>query len=258
MRTAPGAANWGGRYLLPSPEELICCWARGDKSKVRRKAWTKRIRHTVFESVSTMAAMVVVLFLGLLQLAVPGLAQSPPPGTVKIEGLTYAGDGCPPGSLDLAISPNGISSLGFTKFTVFTPGRPADRRKSCHVGVSLSYPAGFTFSVKNVAFRGSAQFGEVVKGGLRAGYYFVGFPGTVRSSRSLPPPVEGNFEFSDSFGTFAYAPCGSESASLNVFFEATVVPPPPPEKNNKALVVLKNKGSITVTSAGFGLLWKKC
>ncbi|GBG85215.1 hypothetical protein CBR_g39781 [Chara braunii] len=218
----------------------------------------KRIRHTVFESVSTMAAMVVVLLLGLLQLAVPGLAQSPPSGTVQIESWTYSGTGCPFGSLELVISPDGISSLGFTKFTVFTPGRPADQRKNCQVGVSLSYPAGFTFSVTTVEFRGSAQFEGGVKGGLRAGYYFVGFPGTVRSSRSLPPPVEGNFEFSDSFATSVYAPCGTESALLNVLFEATVVPPLPPKNNNKALVVLNNKGSITVTNAGFGLLWKKC
>ncbi|GBG89376.1 hypothetical protein CBR_g49167 [Chara braunii] len=197
-----------------------------------------------------MAAMVVVLLLGLLQLAVPGLAQSPPPGTVKIESLTFAGTGCPPEGTEGILSDDGILGLAFTKFKVFTPGRKADLRKTCQVAVHLSYPAGFTFSVRTATFRGSAQFEEGVTGSLAATYYFSRVPGTPRSSRSLPPPVEGNFEFSNSFDTFVYSPCGSQSVTLNVVFGATVLPPSRPNKNNK--------GSITVTRPGYSLLWKKC
>ncbi|GBG89384.1 hypothetical protein CBR_g49175 [Chara braunii] len=228
------------------------CWARGDRSKVRRKAKTKRIRHTVFQSVSTMAAMVVLLLLALLQLAVRGLAQTPPSGTVRVESFSYSGSGCPPGSAEGALSDDGVFSLVLPEFTVFTPGRKADLRKNCQVSVTVRYPAGFTFSVTTATFRGYAQFEEGVTGSLAAAYYFSSIPGTARFSRSLPPPVEGNFELSDSFATPVYAPCGRQSVTLGFNFEASVLPPSRPNKNNKGL--------ITVTSQGnrYSLLWKKC
>ncbi|GBG89375.1 hypothetical protein CBR_g49166 [Chara braunii] len=139
-----------------------------------------------------MAAMVVMLLLGLLQLAVSGLAQSPPPGTLETDNVESAGTGCPPGSLELDISPDRIPSYGFKTFTVFTPGGPADRLKNCQVSVDLRYPNGSTFALGTATFRVSAQLEEGVTGSLAASYYFSSTRGTARSSRSLPPPVEGD------------------------------------------------------------------
>ncbi|GBG77861.1 hypothetical protein CBR_g25793 [Chara braunii] len=255
-RTAPGAANWGKGYLLPSPEQLICCWARGDKNKVRRKPKTKSIRHRVFQSVSTMAAMVVLLLLGLLQFAVPGLAQIPPSGTVKIENITYAGSGCPPGSTSSLLSLDGQAvNIKFSEYRAFTPGSPDDRRKNCQVAINLRFPTGFTFTLRDVTFRGYGQFDEGVRGSLATSYYLSGIPGTVRVLRDLPPPVADNFNFTDEFSSFLYAQCDG-TVMINVNSEARVVPPPPPNNTYVGLITVDSQDlSLTQT---LGLSWRSC
>ncbi|GBG44674.1 hypothetical protein CBR_g78131 [Chara braunii] len=199
--------------------------------------------------------MVILLLLGLLQLAVPGLAQSPPASTVKITVVTYAGTGCPPGSTEGVISSDGQTlTIIFSKYTAFTPGSPADRRKNCQVAVAVEYPSGFTFTLATVTYRGYAQLEPGVTGRLAASYYFSGIPGTVRSKHELRPPVDGNFEFTDKFGTVVYQECGVPPAILNLVSEASVKPPP----GSKAV------GLITVDSQDLRLkqiyrfIWKKC
>ncbi|GBG81145.1 hypothetical protein CBR_g31821 [Chara braunii] len=198
-----------------------------------------RHRHSLSQSTSTMAAMVVLLLLGLLQLAVPGLAQSPPSGMVKIDSFTYSGSGCPPGSSGGVVSSDATTfTVVFDKYTAFSPESAADRRKNCQLSIGLTYPAGFVFTLESVTFRGNSKGGE---GSLAASYYFPGIPETVRLQRKLPPPTEGNFELTEKFLTFIYSPCGTESVKLYINFEARV-----------------RGGSITVASVDFRLLWKKC
>ncbi|GBG85149.1 hypothetical protein CBR_g39715 [Chara braunii] len=242
---------------------VICCHrrnsssvaGRGDKSKVRRKAKTKRIRHRLFQSVSTMAAMVVLLLLVLLQLAVPGLAQSPASGTVTIANFKYGGTGCPPGSADGLISEDGQTlTVIYSKYTVFTPGRLEDRRKLCQVAVNLIYPEGLTFTLGTVTFRGYAQFEEDVTGAVAAAYYFA--EGTVRAVHNMPPPVEGNFEFTDKFVDLVFAPCGSTTVKLNINSEARVVPPPPPKNNNTGLITVDST-DLSFRQI-FSLTWNAC
>ncbi|GBG76294.1 hypothetical protein CBR_g22042 [Chara braunii] len=200
--------------------------------------------------------MVILLLLGLLQLAVPGLAQSPPAGAVKITAFKYSGTGCPPGSAEGVISFDGQTlTIIFSKYTVFTPGSPADRRKNCQVTVALEYPSGFTFTLATVTYGGLyAQLEPGVTGTLAAAYYFSGIPETARSKRELLPPLEGNFEFTDKFATVVYQACGVQPAIINLFFEASVKPPP----GSKAV------GLITVGSQDLRLkqiyrfIWKKC
>ncbi|GBG88245.1 hypothetical protein CBR_g46812 [Chara braunii] len=200
--------------------------------------------------------MVVLLLLGLLQLAVPGLAQSPPSGTVKITKFTYSGSGCPRGSAEGVVSSDGQTlTLIFSKYTVSTPGSTSNRRKNCQVGVTLMYPTGFTFTLGTVTFRGYAQFEQGVKGTLAAAYYFSGIQGTVRVSRNLPPPVEGNFEFTDQFVTFVYQPCDRQPLMLNLNSEARVMPPPSPSKSAGLITVDSQDLSLRQL---FRLRWKKC
>ncbi|GBG85142.1 hypothetical protein CBR_g39708 [Chara braunii] len=223
--------------MLPSPEQLVCCWARRDNSKVRRKARTESIRHRRFQSVSTMAAMVVPLLLGLLHLAVAGLAQSPPPGTVQIESFTYSGSGCPPGSVSFD------EPMLTVIFSSDAPEGRRHRRKNCQLEFRLSYPTGFVFTLERVTFRGYAQFEQGAKASLATEYSLSGIPESVRVVRNLPPPVEGNFEFTEQFNTFIYPPCSSDSVLFIIKFQARVPPPP---------------SSITDVSLQFVLRWKKC
>ncbi|GBG77870.1 hypothetical protein CBR_g25802 [Chara braunii] len=215
------------------------------------------MRHRLFQSVSTMAAMVVLLMLGLLQLALPGLAQSPPPGTVKIEDFVYAGTGCPPGSAGGIISLTGKQlTVAFSAYNVSTPGSPAGRRKNCQVAVSLSFPAGFTFTLVIVTFRGFAEFQEGVQGTLVASYYLAGIEQTERVVKNLPPPVRDNFNFTDSFPAFIYPQCNSTSVLLNINSEARVVPPPPPMNNNEGVINVDAQDLALIQQ--FSLTWRSC
>ncbi|GBG77863.1 hypothetical protein CBR_g25795 [Chara braunii] len=254
-RTAPGAANLGGCYLLPSRELLICCWARGDRTKVRRKAKTKRIRHRLFQSVSTMAAMVVLLLLGLIQLAVPGLAQIPPFGTVKIEQAISAGTGCPPDSTRSLVSADQrFLTVLFSSFNVST-GNPGGRRKNCRLAVNLIYPAGFTFTLVTVRFQGYADLEPGVNGTLAAAYYFSDIGEPVKTLRNLPSPKADYFDYADNFTNLIYPQCNSTSVMIIINSEARVVPPPPPSSMSGSIGVDSQDVSLTQS---FGLSWKIC
>ncbi|GBG77866.1 hypothetical protein CBR_g25798 [Chara braunii] len=198
-----------------------------------------------------MAAMVVLLLLGLLQLAVPGLAQIPPSGTVKIENSTYAGSGCPPGSNKILLVQDGQAVIVmFSKYRALTPGTPDDRRTNCQVAISLSFPTGFMFTLRNVTFRGYSQFGEGVNGSLAASCYSSEIEGTVGPLRNLPTQEEGDFTFTEESPSFIYPKCNSTSVVINIDSEASVVPPPPPGNNNQGL--------IGFYSLSFGLSWQSC
>ncbi|GBG71804.1 hypothetical protein CBR_g9213 [Chara braunii] len=201
--------------------------------------------------------MVALLLLGIFQMAAAGGAEAPPPGTVRIVGVSSNGNGCPPGSTEVILSSDLLAITAiFSKYTASTPGAVAERRKSCTLSVDLVYPTGFSYAVATVTYRGYAQLEKGVVGTLAASYYFSGVPGTVKTLRKLPSPINDNFEYTDKFVTLAYTPCDLKAPrNLNLKSEIRVTPS---KSSSKAA------GLITVDSKDlslkqiFSLTWEKC
>ncbi|GBG71757.1 hypothetical protein CBR_g9165 [Chara braunii] len=202
-----------------------------------------------------LAALAGVLLLILLQLAAHGYAVSPPPGSVKIVGSTYNGDGCPNGSTVIVVSEDAQAlTVMFSNFTASTDPPISNQRKQCTVGVKLSYPQGFTFSLGDIILRGYAKLDAGVKGVARTTYYIAGLTGTGKATGPLEGPMDDNFEVPSNFVSPAISQCNT-TRDLNINSEVRVVP---------GRFVPKRSGLITVDSTDlkltqiFSFSWQAC
>ncbi|GBG91282.1 hypothetical protein CBR_g52167 [Chara braunii] len=191
----------------------------------------------------------------ITQLACPGQvsALQPPPGSVKIDNFSYAGSGCPPGSVELVMSDDGKAMrLKFTKHLATTYKSAAHRKRKCITSVRLSYPPEFVVGVGSISVSGYAKLDGGVSGSISASYYFSGQRGTVRSKRAMKGPFEDSFEFGDSFIMPMYSTCGTEQTqqTLSMVTDIKVSP-------GRAA---KGGGFIRVDSTPqiWDLVWERC
>ncbi|GBG68043.1 hypothetical protein CBR_g1164 [Chara braunii] len=161
-----------------------------------------------FPPVPSVATVPALLLLAFLTSAIHVQAASPEPGTVKLLGFTYAGDGCPPGSAQGAVSDDGEAiTMMISQYTA-SPDPPLHAvRKSCAVTVKLSYPPGFRFHLGTVTIRGYAKLDAGMTAIAATSYYISGTPGTARASRVIAGPFDAEFEFTDRFNVLLYSEC---------------------------------------------------
>lgn len=141
--------------------------------------------------------------------------SQPPSFTVRL--LTANGSGCPLGS-------SAVSRLSSSEFTV-TYSRyiaaagsgvsPIDFRKNCQLDTRVGIPAGWTFGVSEVDYRGYAHLGRRARGTVAASYYFAGLPGTVTQSHQIRGATDRDYEFDDRATVVTWAPCKT-SVGLNI------------------------------------------
>ncbi|GBG46778.1 hypothetical protein CBR_g80282 [Chara braunii] len=201
--------------------------------------------------------MLLLLLPLLLQLAARGAATTcPPPGTVKIDALSYAGSGCPSGTAVGGISNDGKAlTVVYSRYYATTDKLLADRRRSCVVTVKLRYPRGFIVSVGTVTMRGYVKLDAGAVATIQTWYYFSGFPGTARFVHKFTGVVNKNFEVTDKFLTLVYSRCGVVR-DLNLASEARVAPGPGyPSKGNGIVGIDSQDLSFRQV---WNLVWEKC
>ncbi|TPX13747.1 uncharacterized protein E0L32_005950 [Thyridium curvatum] len=172
----------------------------------------------------------LVLPFALLASAVPiyGPDGGPSGHEVQIEGISFAGSGCPAGSVagQLASDLTTITLL-YDSF-VAQAGKdikPTDYRKNCQLNVKLRYPSGWQFSVFRADYRGYASLPKGDTGTCKATYYFSGEQKQISSTMTIKGPFDDNYLKSDSFGTEStvWSPCGQEGM-LNINSEVRITP----------------------------------
>jgi hypothetical protein len=168
-------------------------------------------------------ALVVMLFLSGVQ----AYADDGPPW-VTIEKVTFAGSGCPPGTVDVTpledLNDPGESlqlfELIFTDYILEVDkwSSASEKRKFCTIKVDLHFPPGWSFTVAAINYHVFAQLQQKVKATFQNSYHFVGASQTYYA----PPivkygPIDTPFTFSDTFGIqdFVWSPCG-EDRPLNI------------------------------------------
>jgi hypothetical protein len=108
---------------------------------------------------------------------------------VQVLGLSFAGSGCPAGSVAGQISTD-LTTLTLLYDTFVAQSgqglKPADMRKNCQLNIKLRYPQGWQFSIVKADYRGYAALPKGNTGTCKATYYFSGDSRQV----SGPPPAE--------------------------------------------------------------------
>ncbi|MDP9797232.1 hypothetical protein J2S43_005744 [Catenuloplanes nepalensis] len=178
------------------------------------------------------------------------------PGPVSVSVVSTAGSGCPAAQAS-------VTSVGQDGFTLRLPSFTArtgnsakitERRRNCQVGVTVTGPVGWTYTLSKADYRGRAQLAKGAVGTMHAAYYFAGLSDTTRYTRTLTGPRTTAWQASDSteIRKLGWAPCGTPR-SLNINTEVRVKPGP--VRNSTSLMTLGSGGN---TSASYRLSWKKC
>lgn len=105
----------------------------------------------------------------------PVFAESEP--KVEILDAGYGGNGCPEGSANVTVSPDGQElSILFDQF-IAEGNKARESRKSCNLTIPIKVPQGFQISLYDADYRGYVAPETV--GRLRAEYFFAGQKGPV-------------------------------------------------------------------------------
>ncbi|GBG87701.1 hypothetical protein CBR_g45855 [Chara braunii] len=208
---------------------------------------------TVFRSSSPVAEIAVLLLLAVLQLAVNVHAGAPPPGSVKIDGFDYNGDGCPVGSVQGSISGDSKAlTVMFSAFTATMDEGQQNMRKSCVVSVMLNYPPGFFFTLGTVTMRGYAKLDAGVKGTVKTSYYISALIGSGQATHVFNGQFDGNYEVTDYFLNAVASECG-KIRNLNINSEVRVNPEKPP----RSRIITMDSQDLKLTQI-FAVNWSSC
>jgi hypothetical protein len=188
----------------------------------------------------------------------PTVQLNPPP-SVRIRSISWAGSGCPAGTVAGNLAPD------FTAFTLLFdssvaeigPGLPLSlSRRNCQILVDLDFPQGWSYSVFDVDYRGFTNLERGVSGVQQSNYYFQGQFQTARLQTTLGGPRVGDYQIRDSLGLSAviWSPCGAQRALII----------------NSSVRLVNNTGSsaargvMTTDSIDgkvthiYGLQWRRC
>ena len=166
------------------------------------------------------------------------------------------GTGCPAGSWNTSISPDGKTfTTTFSKYEVEVTPDDAFDVKDCQLSIKLHSPQGLSFAVNDFYYSGYVLLEKGVNARQIATYYFQGDAATQSEARTeLVGPNDDTFTFADSIPTrdLVWSECGVER-NLNVRTTLRLQNATP--KANGYLNLAAVDGS---TKLAFKLAWKTC
>jgi hypothetical protein len=189
----------------------------------------------------------------------PAAQMDHPPLEVRIRSISWAGSGCAAGTVASNLEPGfrALTLLFDSIVAEIGPGVPISlSRRSCQLLVDLDVPQGWSYSVVDVDYRGSANLDPGVSAVQRSTWSFRGQPQTARLEATLTGPFVGDYQIRDSLGinTLVWSPCGAQRALII----------------NESIRLVNNSGSTDargVTTTGsindtvkhiYGLQWRRC
>ena len=178
------------------------------------------------------------------------------PDSFHFRSVTYAGSGCPAGSVAYSISPDRLS-FSFLFDSLIAEAGPSsslsNARKNCAINIDLEYPDGWIFTIVSVDYRGFANLQDAVNGTIKSTYYFQGSSSSPTAQSTLRGPKMLDFRYRDTFTTQGWSTCRAKRA-LNINSQTRV--------DNSAAP--GNYGVLTVDSVdgqvwhSFNILWQRC
>ena len=165
------------------------------------------------------AITVVLVFYASFGVAAPGVG---PPGT-SFENITYAGSGCPAGTVQAHPSPDWANfTLTFDKFTPQAgPGvLITERRKSCHVNAKIRVPLGYQYTPYQLEWSGRLVLDKKVRYTFQADHGFAALTNQKATfAFTVTGPFADSFDFIHTLPDAAliWSPCGGAGdGSLNI------------------------------------------
>ena len=186
--------------------------------------------------------------------------EVPNPSGIYVANLTANGTGCPAGTWDASISPDGTAfTLSFASYeAIVNPGQ-AFSIKDCSIGIDLKTPSGFTFAVTSFYYQGYNILDSAGMSATQtARYYFMGNPVPGIDFKSeMKGPNDDSYLFANDVpqASLVWSPCGV-TRRLNALTRLVL-------RNNAAKT---GSGYLNMSTADgqvqnvfrFGFAWKQC
>lgn len=145
--------------------------------------------------------------------ALTGGIDVPNPSGEYFASLTANGTGCPAGSWEASISPDGQEfAVAFSAYEAsISPGQ-AFAVSDCTLALDLKSPSGLSFAVTDFTFQGVLLLDSPgMSASQTTKYYFQGNPVPAKESRYYPTgPYDGTYLFHDpvTVADLVWSPCG--------------------------------------------------
>jgi hypothetical protein len=191
--------------------------------------------------------------------AVAPAAFGDAPDTLRIRSISYAGSGCPAGTVAENVSPDRQAfTLLFDSYVAeIGPGIPfVQKRKNCQLLIDLDYTSGWSFGIMELDYRGYAAMEPGVNALQKTRTYFQGQSQTMSRETRLIGPSDSDFFIHDVVPATAvvWSPCAVKRA-LNINSEIRLE-----NSSNPSGQGLITTDSIDGSLTGFvyHLRWRRC
>lgn len=181
------------------------------------------------------------------------------PDWVRIRSLSWAGSGCPAGTVAENVAPDlRAFTLLFDAYVAeIGPGLPLSlSRRNCQILVDLDFPQGWSFSVFDVDYRGFVSVEPGVSGVQQSAYYFQGEIHTARLQTTLRGPRVSDYQIRDSLvlDALVWSPCGANRALII----NSVVRLMNNNGNSSARGLMTTDSIDGKVTHVYGLQWRRC
>lgn len=197
-----------------------------------------------------------VMALCALAMGTSALAAGPDLSKVKVAGISYAGSGCPAGSVAQSLSADAKAfTLLFDSYVAEAgPGVAlSNGRKNCQIAVDLRYPQGWSYTIFDVDYRGYAKLDPGTVGTQKTTYYFQGAASQASLQTNYSGPKDADYHIRDSLGINAlvWSPCGATRAvNMNTQVRVTA------SGSRRALMTIDSiDGQLKHV---YGIQWRRC
>lgn len=180
------------------------------------------------------------------------------PDQVNILSMTHGGSGCPVDSVGASFSADyQYLTIIFDQYAaeIGTDVASPKKRLFCHVVLQLDFPAGLSYALVDLTYRGYADLDTGIDAAQSSTYYFQGFKKDDQYAfkTRIYGPFIGDYDRTDSLGLVAWSPC-NEKRGLNIVTSVQL-----DNKRNKSgagLITLDSIDSQVVEQ--YGVRWKRC
>jgi hypothetical protein len=192
-----------------------------------------------------------------LALSLSSAAFADVPSYVRIRNISYAGSGCPAGTVAENVSSDlkAFTLLFDSYIAEIGPGISArENRKNCQVLVDLDFPGGWSYSIVDVDYRGYVSAERGVTATQASAYYFQGQGATGRLTTDMRGPIDRDYQIRDTLGLNAlvWSPCGAQRA-LNINSQVRLS-----STNRRASGLITLDSIDGQVSHIYGLQWQRC
>jgi hypothetical protein len=188
--------------------------------------------------------------------SIPAFADAP--SYVRINNISYAGSGCPAGTVaeNISADKKAFVLLFDSYIAEIGPGISVrEARKNCQISIDLNYPRGWSFALMGLEYRGFANLDTGVEAVQRTSHYYAGQGGAANFSSTFRGPMSYDFQINDNLAATAllWSPCNAQRA-LNINTQIRL----DNSRNPRGSGLITVDRINTVMSHRYGLVWKRC